>query len=183
MSRRPVRHFESAAAGEQSRRDLSSPAAIRDDQSRTHWLPWAVVILALIGFADAAYLTAEHYLNAIPPCTLTSGCETVLTSKFSTIGPVPIAAFGAVYYLVVFLLSMNVTSVNDRSKLSHTRSLQLIVGLTGVGFLASLGLIYLQVFILKALCLYCLVSAGTSTLLFTSSIGLSKQDQRPLRQP
>ena len=41
-------------------------------------------IVALIGFADASYLTVEHYRNVIPPCT-TSGCETVLTSSYSTI--------------------------------------------------------------------------------------------------
>ncbi len=48
-------------------------------------------IAALVGFADSAFLTAEHVRGIIPPCTL-GGCEGVLTSRYASIGgfiPVP----------------------------------------------------------------------------------------------
>ena len=138
------------------------------------WLPWIIVILAFIGFADAAYLTAEHYLGGIPTCLITTGCETVLTSRFATIGPIPVALLGALYYLVVFLLAMTVTNLNDRPNVS---SLRLLTFLTGLGFLASVGFVYIQVAVLQALCIYCLVSAGTTTLLFVSSIGMLRQEK------
>ncbi len=136
------------------------------------WLTWAIVILALIGFADAAYLTAEHYLGVVPVCTLTQGCETVLTSAFAAVGPVPLALLGALYYLVVFVVALMGAPQPSRS------TIRFLLTLTGLGFLTSLGLLGVQAVILHAYCLYCLISAGTSTLLFASSIGLDRTNCR-----
>jgi uncharacterized membrane protein len=38
--------------------------------------------------------------------------------------------------------------------------------LTWVGLLASLYLVFLQLFVIKSICIYCMVSAGSSTILF-----------------
>lgn len=130
----------------------------------TRWLSWLLVILAFVGFADATYLTAEHFLGGVPVCVITKGCDTVLTSRYSMIGPIPVALVGALYYLVVFLLSLS--NLDAKSQ----RPLQLITVLTGLGFLASAGFLYLQVAVIQALCIYCLTSAGTSTLLFAGSL-------------
>ncbi len=124
------------------------------------WLFWAFIILSFIGFLDAAYLTAVHYLGITPNCTILEGCETVTTSKYATVFGVPIALFGAMYYLSVFLLSV-IYFDNKNEKV-----LLLAAYLTPLGFLASLVLIYLQLFVIYAICLYCIVSAATSTLLF-----------------
>lgn len=136
------------------------------NQHPPQWLVWAVVLLALVGFADAAYLTAEHYLGAVPVCTLTKGCETVLTSRFATVGPVPLAAVGAAYYLVIFVVALMSAPNPSRP------TVRFLVSLTGLGFLTSLGLLSIQAFILHAYCLYCLVSAGTSNLLFATVVWL-----------
>ncbi|OHA32010.1 MAG: hypothetical protein A2928_00260 [Candidatus Taylorbacteria bacterium RIFCSPLOWO2_01_FULL_45_15b] len=47
--------------------------------------------------------------------------------------------------------------------------------LASVGFLVSLLLLYVQAFVLHAYCLYCLLSAGTSTLLFILGMAILRQ--------
>ncbi|TSC79294.1 MAG: hypothetical protein G01um101429_529 [Parcubacteria group bacterium Gr01-1014_29] len=122
------------------------------------------LLLALIGFADAAYLTLKHYTNAIPPCSLVSGCETVLTSPYATIGSVPISLVGAVYYLALFILT--IAYIDSK----NVFVLKTAAYFTWVGLLASAGLMALQLFVIRALCLYCIASALTSTLLFILGI-------------
>lgn len=125
---------------------------------------WAAVLaaLALIGFADASYLTIEHYRNIVPPCTV-SGCETVLTSAYSSIFGVPVALFGAIFYLIVLIGTLSY--VEGRRE----RPFRAILWLSPVGFVASIWFVFLQAFVLDAYCQYCLVSAGTSTLIFILS--------------
>ena len=72
--------------------------------SWTKYLPLGIGVLAFLGFLDAVYLTVLHYKNAIPPCTIAHGCETVLTSSYATIFGIPIALIGAGFYLTVLIL-------------------------------------------------------------------------------
>lgn len=120
----------------------------------------AILVTALFGFFDATYLTVEHYRAGDIPCTLTGGCQTVTTSEYATIGPIPIALLGAMFYLTVLVLA-----ALTLSRGAH-RFLQLLTGLTGLAFFISLYLVGLQAFVIRAYCFYCLLSAITSTLLF-----------------
>ena len=122
------------------------------------------LLLSLIGFTDASYLTVKHYRGEVPPCFLSSGCETVTTSKYSTVFTIPVALIGAIYYLAVFLLSVLYLDTK------RTIFIKIIPPLTGGGFIASVIFIYLQLFVLHAICLYCVISAFTSTGLFGISI-------------
>lgn len=112
-------------------------------------------LLALLGLADASYLSFEHFSGAIPPCTV-GGCETVLTSPYATIAGIPLALLGVGYYLALLVLT----------RLEGQRSLIALAALTSFGVAASAGLVYLQVAVIGAICLYCLISAGTTTLLW-----------------
>ncbi len=118
----------------------------------------AALVVALLGFADATYLTVEHYQGVIPPCT-TGGCEIVLTSAFSTVMGIPVALLGSIYYL---LICIGLFAYLDTRK---TAILRTTMFLPCLGFIGSLWFIYLQAFVIKSYCQYCLVSAGISTLL------------------
>jgi len=120
----------------------------------------AFLIVSLLGFLDATYLTAKHYLGEAPACSMIEGCEKVLTSSYATVGRVPVALMGAFYYLAIFFLTVAYLDTKRKGLLYFTARL------TMVGFLVSLGLIYLQLFVIKAICLYCLASAASSTVLF-----------------
>ncbi|OGZ47315.1 MAG: hypothetical protein A3J54_03405 [Candidatus Ryanbacteria bacterium RIFCSPHIGHO2_02_FULL_45_13b] len=130
----------------------------------------AFLLVAFIGFIDAAYLTAKHYLGEIPPCSLVNGCETVLTSPYATMGGnIPIALVGAVYYLLLFIGGIIYADTKNVMVLKVTAYF------TTAGFATSVILVSLQAFVINALCLYCIASAITSTLLFIFGVVILKK--------
>lgn len=135
-----------------------------------HWMQnhkrfaLAFVALAFIGFLDATFLTIEHIMGTPVPCSIIEGCEKVLTSTYAEIGGIPTAFFGSLYYLVVFLLAL-ISITREEKKHLLTASKLTIVGLG-----ASLVFVFLQLFVIKAICLYCMISALTSTTLFVLGV-------------
>ena len=128
--------------------------------SRNHKLIIGLFLgLAIGGFVDATYLAAEHYMAAVPPCFVTTGCDTVTTSQYSTIFGVSVALFGSLYYLLLIVLSVHIISSNKYSLFKY------IAHLTWAGFLMSIYFTALQVFVIHAYCIYCLTSATISTAL------------------
>ena len=115
---------------------------------------------SLIGFLDSTYLTIQHYRGFWLDCGPLLECDAVLTSQYAVIGGIPLALLGALYYLAIFLLTV---AYYDRK---HRCILSIIANLTILGFLTSLILVYLQAFIIRAFCFYCLLSALSSTGLF-----------------
>jgi len=124
------------------------------------WLIWTMTGIAFLGFADATYLTANHYFGIPLVCTIVHGCDIVTTSRYSLIFGIPVALLGFLYYLTIFLL-FTIAIDTQKKKIAS-----LAITLTPAGVLASLYFVYLQLFVIHAICLYCMVSVGTSTLLF-----------------
>ncbi|MDP2648234.1 MAG: vitamin K epoxide reductase family protein [Candidatus Yanofskybacteria bacterium] len=125
-------------------------------------------VLGLIGFLDTSYLAVEHYRGGIVPCTISNGCETVLTSSYSVIAGIPIALVGSMYYAAILIL---ITLYIDTKR----QVLIKLLGLIAVsGFIVSAYLVYLQAFVIKAYCTYCLLSAGLSVFLLIFSIMVNK---------
>ena len=124
------------------------------------WFVWGFIALSFTGFLDSSYLTAKHFLGETPNCSFLKGCATVTTSQYSEIWGIPIALIGASYYLLILILSIAYLDTKN------LKILKLTVFLTPLGFLTSLFLVYLQLFVLNAICLYCIISALTSTSLF-----------------
>lgn len=133
---------------------------------------WIARVLALVGFADAAYLTATHYAGAPVFCGASGGCDAVLTSAFATVGPVPIALLGAVYYGIASLLAW--TPVESWSR----RTAGSLSALTAVALVVSGVLFMLQALVIGAWCRYCLVSAAITTLLFVTALVLLRAVRR-----
>ena len=126
-------------------------------------------IVSLIGLADTVFVTINHYKGIIPPCALLNGCETVLTSKYSEVFGVPIALFGALFYSAVFLFSLAYL------KTKNNKIIIVFLVLTALAFLMSLFFVYLQFFVIKAVCEYCLTSAAASTILFAASVFMARR--------
>ncbi len=123
-------------------------------------LIFIMLLFSFIGFSDATYLASQHYLGKPITCSVLKGCEVVTTSEYSKIFNIPVSLFGAIYYLVIFFGLVFYLDYKQKKVLKF-------VGIFTVsGFIASLWFIFLQVFVIKALCFYCLISATTSTLLF-----------------
>ncbi len=122
-------------------------------------LPIAAAIVALAGLADSVYLTVHHITAEPVPCSIISGCETVLTSSYAELAGVPLAAFGAAAYFAAFSLALLAVFGN--------RTAWFLFGLASVGMAGfTLWLLYLQAFVIGAFCQFCLISALTSITLF-----------------
>lgn len=126
------------------------------------WLPILFLVGGFIGFVDASYLSVLHYKNIIPPCTVLGECEIVLTSKYAVMRGVPTALFGAFYYLAVVIFSILYFDTKQ-AKYIFTA-----IGVITVGLVFTLWFLYLQAFVIKAFCEYCLLSAGITITLFAA---------------
>src|SRR5258708_28470553 len=132
-------------------------------------LIFSFFFLSFLGFLDNTYLTIEHYKNAIPPCTIAHGCETVLTSRFSTISGIPISILGILFYL--FSIGLVVLYLDTK----RTLFLKFLLILTSISLIVSLVLVGIQAFVLHAFCQYCLTSEGINIVLFVLSVSWLKR--------
>jgi uncharacterized membrane protein len=130
----------------------------------------AITGISFIGFVDSAYLLADHYFKLPLPCSITHGCETVLTSPYAMVGPIPLAFFGVLYYLVVMFFALYVYT---EKSVSRTQILALFA-LTLVGFLMSVIFMSIQAFLIGAICMYCALSAFCTALLLTCGTWLTR---------
>jgi uncharacterized membrane protein len=116
-----------------------------------------MVILALVGLADSLYLTWYHYDPAVRVCLATSGCEVVNTSPYAVVGPVPVAVVGAAGYLQI--LSALVLRRWDPPPL-HRAAARAVYALAVLGSGFAIYLTAVEIFVLHALCGWCLLSAA-----------------------
>lgn len=119
----------------------------------------AAAFIALVGLIDSAYLTAKHFKGASVPCSLIDGCETVLTSSYAEIFGIPTAAFGVFAYFLAF--SFAILTIFGNKLMWNVFGV-----LTVFMALFTIWLLYLQAFVIKAFCQFCLISAATSLILF-----------------
>lgn len=126
-----------------------------------------LLILSLAGFFDSSYLTILHYKNIIPPCALARGCETVLTSQFSTILGIPIALLGSLFFITLIFILLLENQKNEFFKYFKL--------LTLAGVAASIFLFSIQAFILHAFCQYCLLSEIIILAIFISSFFFTRK--------
>ena len=140
--------------------EMPSNQPASQQYSLSKWLLIGIMIASFIGFSDATYLTIQHFTGASVKCIVSSGCDTVTTSEYAIVFGIPMALLGALFYLGIFLFTILYFDIRKRV-------LMYLVSLgTVFGFLFSLYLIYLQIFVLHAICEYCMLSATTSTILF-----------------
>jgi uncharacterized membrane protein len=104
----------------------------------------------VVGLLISAYLTWVHYAGVVPVCVGGSGgCETVQASSYATILGVPVAELGLVGYSGLLLSAL--------LRGEAGAYLGLLVAL--VGTLFSAYLTYLEVFVIQAICEWCVASA------------------------
>ena len=121
-----------------------------------------ILILAFFGLADSAYL-AQHEASGTPLlCNIQnlSGCNVVAASQYSHIFGIPLAEFGILFYGILFVLAALEIVIFDRLLRRVLQAVSLI------GVAASLYFTLIQAFVIRAFCIYCLVSAFITLLIF-----------------
>jgi uncharacterized membrane protein len=109
-------------------------------------------LVALIGLADAIYLTIEHLTGQSVRCTVISGCSEVLSSPYATVRGYPLALLGAIAYFTVFSLA-------TLAAFGYPLVSRLLLLVVALMFLTTLWLLYLQAFVIHHFCQFCLLSA------------------------
>src|SRR5918999_5141733 len=113
-------------------------------------------LVALAGLFVASYLTLYKF-GVIGELSCSVGsCETVQLSRWATLLGLPVAAWGVGYYALVFALTL--VGVQERFVESRGLALALVL-LTGWGLIFSAWLTYLELFVIDAICQWCVVSA------------------------
>ena len=118
----------------------------------------AIALIAFLGMVDTFYLPAKRDTGPIP-CHVTTGCNDVLTSRYSEVAGIPLSWFGLAFYIFVFSSAV--------FGLSGTPSaLGWIFWPSAAAFGISVVLTAIQAFALQKFCEYCLASAGFVTAIF-----------------
>jgi uncharacterized membrane protein len=133
------------------------------------WQVRLVQLLAVPGLLIAFYLLLYHngdLVNVCRPsgwddCGKVSGPD----APYSAIGPIPVALIGLLGYALIFLVAW----LKDWWLLLADYSPEIMVALTGFAFLFSLGLTGLELFVIGAICRFCVLSALIITIMFALS--------------
>ena len=129
---------------------------------------YVLAALALLGIADALYLTIEHVTGQSVRCTIISGCSAVLSSPYAVVAGIPLAAVGGAAYFTVFSLAI-------LAIFGYRIAGKLLLPLVGAMFLVTLWLIYLQAFVIREFCQYCLLSALITTTLLVVAVFINRR--------
>jgi uncharacterized membrane protein len=135
---------------------------------RPDGLTLAIAVLILAGIGVAGYLTIIHYAGIDPVCAGGSnGCHTVQASDYAELAGVPVALLGLIGYIG---LAATLLVPGEPG-----RAAGMGLAIAGAGF--SLYLTYLELFVIDAICQWCVASA----VLMVTLAGLTTA--RMLRAP
>jgi uncharacterized membrane protein len=111
-------------------------------------LRFVAIAVALAGLLLAGYLTRAHYGDSSVACPIGGGCETVQESEYAEVAGVPVALLGLGAYAVMLGL---VAWDTPTARLGAAM-------LALVGLVFSMYLLALQLFVIDAVCVWCLAN-------------------------
>ena len=134
-----------------------------------------MTVFALLGALVALYLWLYH-LGLSPLVCPIAGCEKVQKSEFSSLLGIPVAALGVVAFAGLFASSLAGVLV-DRWRIERA-----VLAISSLSLLAYLWLTYLELFVIRAICFWCVVSSLMMLGVWISS-GLALRDSRRAASP
>ena len=123
---------------------------------------WASVALCGLGIVVAGYLVTKRFTGGSLACTRWAQCDVVNNSVYSQIQGVPISVIGLAGYVVLLALAIAALWTAGRTQ-RQILLVSFVLSLGGVGFSAYLT--YLEIYVIEALCAWCVASAIIITLL------------------
>lgn len=126
------------------------------------------IVLALLGIADAGYLTFKHQKKQPLACPMDHDCSVVTESKWGAVFGVRNELLGLLYYAAMLIGIVVVFFAPALTSPFYG----LFVIASGCALLTSIFLVAIQFVALKDYCFYCLISAGLNGFLFINSLVL-----------
>jgi uncharacterized membrane protein len=126
-------------------------------------------ILSLVGLTIAAYLAVTYAQDQAPYCAGSGGCESVQTSEYVTIinGLLNVPKLGMIGYILLLALTILRGRLNERAEFYLPL---LTYGAALIGLSYSAYLTYLEAFVIRAWCYWCLASAALMVIILVLSI-------------
>jgi uncharacterized membrane protein len=134
---------------------------------RRSWLDLLQLILIVAGIGIAGYLTYVKLFNVSAYCAGVGDCDTVQNSPYAMLLGVPVAIWGLLSYLG--LLGLWLFKRYDWRELGHLAGQAFFLA-TLVGVLYSAYLTYIELFVINAICPWCVASAIVMVALFVLSV-------------
>jgi uncharacterized membrane protein/thiol-disulfide isomerase/thioredoxin len=150
--------------------------AVRRVLGRLPWPPvgairWLTPALTLVGLVVASYLACVEVTQVKAVCGPVGDCNAVQCSPYARVfGLVPVAALGVLGYLVILAVWV-VGELRGWRAARWCQPILLVLNLFGVAF--STYLTFLELFVIRALCMWCTTSAVTmGALVWISALSL-----------
>ena len=135
---------------------------MRERRSNLHpWL-WLSTVLCGLGIVVSGYLAYKRMAGGSLACTRWADCDVVNNSVYSKFFGIPVSFIGLVAYFVLLALAVAALRTDGRVQ-REILLLSLLLSLGGVGF--SVYLTYIEIYVIEALCSWCIASAIIITLL------------------
>jgi len=131
------------------------------------------IALTVIGLLVSIYMTIYKVTNNESMCIGSSGCSEVNASRYSEVNGIPVALLGVVGYSAILALLF----LEQRPGIFQQNGSLMFFGISLMGFLFTLYLIYLEDALIKAYCPFCLTSQAVMSIIFIISV------VRLIRQP
>jgi protein-disulfide isomerase/rhodanese-related sulfurtransferase len=123
-----------------------------------------LLALSVLGLFDSLYLWWVYTSPSRSLACLGTGCDVARASSYSHLAGIPTPAFGAVMYGALILLVFGEAAWAGPVGVGRLR--MAMAGISAVGFGASLYLSWIEAFVLRSWCVWCVVSAASTTGIF-----------------
>ena len=131
------------------------------------------IALAVLGLLVATYMTIYKLTDNDAMCIGSGGCSVVNASRYSEVNGIPVALLGVGGYAAILALLF----LERRPGFFQENGTMILFGISLVGFLFTLYLIFVEIVLIKAYCPFCLTSQAVMTIIFILSV------VRLIRQP
>lgn len=145
------------------------------------WQVRLIQLLAVPGLLIAFFLLLYHNGNLVAVCSPSGWDDCGVVSgpdaPYSAIGPIPVALIGLVGYVVIFLLTWLpawVTLIEDYLP-------ELLIGTISLALIFTVGLTLLEIFVIHAVCRFCLISAAIIVAMFILAISYLRSVNKATR--
>lgn len=126
------------------------------------WLLWVSAAFSGLGIVVSGYLVSKRFTGGSLACTRWAQCDVVNNSVYSQLFGIPVSVIGLVGYLLLLGLALTALRTNGSAQ-RGILLVSFVLSLGGVGFSAYLT--YLEIYVIEALCAWCIASAVIITVL------------------
>lgn len=131
-------------------------------------VPALLLALSVAGLGISSYLAYTHWADATIACGGVGNCNLVNSSEYAEMAGMPVALLGALSYSAMIASTLAWLWLRP-SGLAWP--VMVFWGLSVGGTLYSAYLTYVEIFVLEAICIYCVASAGIILASFLVSTG------------